>query len=73
MTARCLLTDPIRLNKNLDDRSCRVAFAGGIVEEDRQELGPLDAREEDADDTPPPIGTILSKVAEDEMGILVRL
>ena len=40
--------------EELGGRSCRVAFAGELVEEDRQELGPLDAPEEDADDTPPP-------------------
>ena len=57
----------------LDDRSYRVAFAGEIVEEDRQEFGPLDAPEEDADDTPPPIETDLSKVAEDEMEFLDSL
>ena len=38
------------------------------MEEDRPEFGPLDAQEEDADDTPPPIGTNLSKVVEDEKG-----
>ena len=59
--------------KELDDRSCRVAFAGEIMKKDRQELGPLDVPEEDADDTPPPIGTNLSKVAEDEMEFLDSL
>ena len=43
------------------------------MEEDRQELGPLDAPEEDADDTPPPIGKNLSRVAEDEMELLDTL
>ena len=40
--------------KELDDRAYRVAFVGEMVEDDRQEFGPLDAPEEDADDTPPP-------------------
>ena len=47
--------------KELDDRSRRVAFVGGNME-DRQEFGPLGAPEEDVDDTPPPIGKNLSKV-----------
>ena len=38
-----------------------------------QEFGPLDAPEEDADATPPPIGANLSKVAEEEMEFLDSL
>ena len=40
------------------------------MEEDRQDFRPLDAPEEDADNTTPPIGKNLLKVAEDEMEFL---
>ena len=56
--------------KELHSCSRRFAFAGEHLEEDRHELGPLDAPEEDADDTSPPIGKNLSKLAEDEFEFL---
>ena len=56
--------------KELDERSHWVAFAGKSMEADRQEFGPLVAPEEDVDDTPPPIGKNISKVAEDKMVFL---